>query len=138
MSKVIVLILLLLATAIISVQAQSAVPVVAAADTLEKLENSAAYQQHLADSSFLAARSQAQIDSLFKDHDAILKTLRADAVKELSAERLGNEKTLKALRTEEAELRRELNKEKKKTESWFNKQVKKSTRKTRQETTGEE
>lgn len=138
MSKVIVLILLLLATAITSVHAQSAVPVVAPADTLEKLENAEAYKQHLADSSLMATQAQAQIDSLFKDHDAILKTLKAEAAKDLSAERLNNEKTLKALRAEEAELRKELAKEKKKTESWFNRQMKQSMRKTRQETSAEE
>ncbi|MBL7706919.1 MAG: hypothetical protein JNM21_15335 [Taibaiella sp.] len=131
MSKIIVLILLLLTIAIVSVHAQSAVPIVAPADTLEKLENSEAYQQHLADSTLMATQSRAQIDSLFKDHDAIIKTIRAEAAKELSVEKMNNEQTLKALRTEEAELRKELSKEKKKTENWFNKQMKKSVRKTR-------
>ena len=138
MSKVIVLILLLLTTAIISVHAQSAVPVVAPADTLEKLKNSEAYQQHLADSSLLSSQYKAQIDSLFKDHDAIIKTLRAEAAKDLSLEKRNNEQTLKTLRTEEAALRKELNKEKKKTENWFNKQMKKSVRKTRYDVGEEE
>lgn len=138
MSKIIVLILFLLTIAIISVHAQSAVPVVAPADTLEKLENSEAYQQHLADSNLVANQSQVQIDSLFEDHDAIIKTLRAEAAKELSVEKVNNEQTLKALRTEEAALRKELNKEKKKTENWFNKQMKKSVRKTRYDAAEEE
>ncbi|GEM_PF-1479848 len=138
MSKAIVLILLLLTTAIVSVHAQSAVPVVASADTLEKLENSEAYQQHLADSNLMTTQSRSQIDSLFKDHDAILKTLRAEAAKDLSLEKTNNERTLKALRAEEAALRKELSKEKKKTENWFNKQIKKSVRKTRSDTVEEE
>ncbi|RYD97830.1 MAG: hypothetical protein EOP54_09615 [Sphingobacteriales bacterium] len=138
MSKVIVLILLLLATAITTVQAQSAVPIVAPADTLEKLENAEAYKQYLADSILMTSQSQAQIDSLFKDHDAIVKTLQAEAAKDLSAEKVSNEKTLKALRAEEAALRKELNKEKKKTENWFNRQVNKSMRKTKYETADEE
>lgn len=138
MSKIIVLILFLLTIAIISVHAQSAVPVVAPADTLEKLENSEAYKQHLADANLMANQSQAQIDSLFEDHDAIIKTLRAEAAKELSVEKVNNEQTLKALRTEEAALRKELNKEKKKTENWFNKQMKKSVRKTRYDAAEEE
>lgn len=138
MSKIIVLILLLLTTAIVSVHAQSAVPVVAPADTLEKLENSEAYQQHLADSNLMATQSRAQIDSLFKDHDAIIKTLRAEAAKDLSVEKANNEQTLKALKTEEAALKKELSKEKKKTENWFNKQMKKSVRKTRYDVAEEE
>lgn len=138
MSKIIVLIFFLLTIAIISVHAQSAVPVVAPADTLEKLENSEAYKQHLADANLVANQSQAQIDSLFEDHDAIIKTLRAEAAKELSVEKVNNEQTLKALRTEEAALRKELNKEKKKTENWFNKQMKKSVRKTRYDAAEEE
>lgn len=138
MSKAIVLILLFLTIAVTSVYAQSAVPILPPADTLEKLEHSEAYKQHLADSSLMATQSQAQLDSLFKDHEAIIKTLRAEADKEFSAEKVNNEKTLKALRAEEVELKKELSREKKKTENWFNKQMKKSMRKTRHETVEEE
>ncbi len=138
MSKIIVLILLLLTAAFISVNAQSAVPVVKGTDTLEQLEDSEAYQQHLADVTLLNSQSQSGIDSLFKDHDAIIKTLKAEAAKELSEVKLNNEQMLKALRAEEIALRKELSKEKKKTETWFNKQAKKSFRKTKPGTVEEE
>lgn len=138
MSKVIVFILLFWAMAAISARAQSAVPVVAQEDSLERLEASDAYKQHLIDSARLAASSQAQIDSLFRDHDAITKTLKAESIKAFEAEKAGNEKTLKALRAEETELKKELAKEKKKTENWFNKQLKKSMKKTKSEDISEE
>lgn len=138
MSKAIVLILLFLTIAVTSVRAQSAVPALPLPDTLEKLEDSEAYKQYRSDSGLMAAQSQAQLDSLFKDHEAIIKTLRVEAAKALSAEKVTNEKTLKALRAEEVALRKELGREKKKTENWFNKQIKQSMRKTRHETVEEE
>ncbi len=102
-------------------------------DTLEPLEQSAAYKDHEASTTRLKDDAQRQLDSLFSNHEDILNTTKAEALKDWEAAKLENNKTLKALREEEVELRKELKKEQQKSNPNFKTKLRKSFNKTKYE-----
>lgn len=121
-----------------AVFAQAPVPPMATADTLETLEQSLDYKSHQTQTAQIQKEEQAKLDSLFSNHNQIVNTLRIEAAKDWEWQKAENEKTLKALRTEEVELKKELEREKKKNNGWLQKQMKKSLKKTKTSTEEED
>ncbi len=131
------MVLIILATANALAQAPVSMPA-AKPDTLEKLEQSEAYKEHLLQTTQLHSENEKQIDSLFHNHESIVHTLKTEALKEWEAEKAANAKTLKELRVEETRLKKELRKEQKKTDNWLQKQARKSFKKTKYEDSSSE
>lgn len=135
MNKIGIWLFLFLCCATVNALAQSPVPNPAGniPDTLETLEQSEAYKAHIAGTAAMKADAQKQLDSLFNNHEQIIGTTKAEALKDWEAAKIENTNTLKALREEEMELRKELEKAQQKSNNGLKTRLRHSFNKTKYE-----
>lgn len=117
----------------LSSKAQSAVPHITEGATVAPLEKDSMELQHQVESQSILKNTQTTLDSLFQDHDAIVKTLKKQSAKEWDQLMESSTQTIKELKEEEKQLRKELNKELKKSEKMLRKAAKKSKKAPAQE-----
>lgn len=107
-------------------------------DTLERFEGSAEHQKHEIEIAREKEEAQKALDSLFQDHEQILKVTRSAALKEWEIAKAEDAKTLKELKEEEIALRKELKEEQKRSEDGLRPRTKRSFNRTKYEATSEE